>query len=255
MSHFCELHQDDRGVATVRIVNSGSLAILGTPVMNDLIGSISALDSDKDVRVVVLTGTDKAFIGGADLKEMSNLGPDTARVFIRRLAAVCEAVRRCRAPVIARIQGWCLGGGLEVAAACDFCIAAETAHFGMPEVRVGIPSVIHAALLSRSMGRRRANWLMMTADYIDARQALDWGLIDRVAATGSLDTEVESAIGSLLLSDPHVLRDQKALLNTWDELTLSQGIEASVDVFGHAFDDGTPNRLMKAFLEKHAGTH
>ena len=134
------------------------------------------------IRVLVLAGqSEKSMIGGADIKEMATLEQKSAEAFITRLRDLCEAVRAFPAPVIARMPGWCLGGGLEVAAACDFRIAAHDARFGMPEVRVGIPSVIHAALLPRLIGWGRARWLVMTAENIDAPTALAWGLVDVVA--------------------------------------------------------------------------
>ncbi len=120
----------------------------------------------------------KSMIGGADIKEMARLDQKSAEKFITGLRDLCEAVRVFPAPVIARMPGWCLGGGLEVAAACDFRIAGYDAKFGMPEVRVGIPSVIHAALLPRLIGWGRARWLIMTAETIDAATALAWGLVD-----------------------------------------------------------------------------
>ena len=104
--------------------------------------------------------------------------------------------------MIARLPGWCLGGGLEVAAACDFRIAAHDAMFGMPEVRVGIPSVIHAALLPRLIGWGRARWLVMTAENIDAPTALGWGLVDMVAPQGGLDAAVEHTVKALLECGP-----------------------------------------------------
>jgi enoyl-CoA hydratase/carnithine racemase len=106
-------------------------------------------------------------IGGADIKEMARLDQASAEKFITGLRDLCEAARAFPAPVIARMPGWCLGGGLEFATACDFRIAAHDAKFGMPEVKVGIPSVIHAALLPRLIGWGRARWLVMTAENID----------------------------------------------------------------------------------------
>src|SRR6266853_1899391 len=124
-------------------------------------------------------------IGGADIKEMAKHDQASAEKFITGLRDLCEAARAFPAPVIARMPGWCLGGGLEFAAACDFRIAAHDARFGMPEVRVGIPSVIHAALLPRLIGWGRARWLVMTAENIDAPTALAWGLVDAVARKSS----------------------------------------------------------------------
>jgi enoyl-CoA hydratase/carnithine racemase len=187
---------------------------------------------------------------GADIKEMAGLDQKSAEAFISRLRDLCEAVRAFPAPVIARMPGWCLGGGLEVAAACDFRIAAHDAKFGMPEVRVGIPSVIHAALLPRLVGWGRARWLVMTAENIDAPTALSWGLVDVVAPQGGLDAAVEHTVKALLECGPEALRSQKALLRQWEELPLTESVNLSVGVFGRSFLTDEPKRLMQAFVDR-----
>src|SRR6202007_2605805 len=128
---------------------------------------LEQLAADREIRVLVLKGgSDKSLIGGADIKEVGTLDQGFREAFIPGFRDLCEAIRAFPAPVIARMPGWCLGGGLEVAAACDFRGASHDARFGMPEVRVGIPSVIHAALLPRLIGWGRARWLVMTAENI-----------------------------------------------------------------------------------------
>jgi len=239
-------------VATLAIANAGKLNILGTPVIEDLIACLKHLAADPDLRALVLTGSgERAFVGGADIGEMARLDPASARAFIGRLRDLCDAVRRLPVPVIARIQGWCLGGGLELAAACDLRVAEASVRFAMPEVRVGIPSVIHAALLPGLIGRGRARWLIMTGQTIDARRALEWGLVD-VLAQDTLDAEVERTLADVLASGPAVLRAQKALLNRWEEIPLSEGIETSVVAFGEAFATGEPARYMQAFIDRKA---
>lgn len=256
MDGFFHLSRDDRGVATLRIADPRGLNLLGTPRIRALTDALDRLGREPDLHLLVLASDgDKAFIGGADLKEMAGLDPEGARAFIRGLQGLCEAVRCFPAPVIARIQGWCLGGGLEVAAACDLRVADPAARFAMPEVRMGIPSVIHAALLPRLIGRGRAGWLMLTGEHIDTHRALDWGLVDQVAEAGRLDDAVEAMVAPLLEGGRQALRAQKALLNTWDELSLSQGIDASVAAFGQAFATGEPARLMNAFFDKRSGAH
>ena len=154
LNPHCGIISDSRGVVRLVICNAGSLNILC--VRPSLMGCAKDSKSSPPtaaIRAVILTGqSEKSMIGGADIKEMAKLDQTSAEAFITRLRDLCEAVRRFPAPVIARLPGWCLGGGLEVAAACDFRIAAHDAKFGMPEVKVGIPSVIHAALLPRLIG-------------------------------------------------------------------------------------------------------
>ncbi len=120
----------------------------------------------------------------------------------------------------------------------------------MPEVRVGIPSVIHAALLPRLIGWGRARWLVMTAENIDAPTALAWGLVDVVAPRGGLDAAVEKTAAALLECGPEALRAQKALLRQWEELPLKQSVDLSIGVFGQAFLTGEPQRLMQGFIDR-----
>src|ERR1700757_286866 len=185
LNPYCGIDRDTRGVVRLTICNAGTLNILGSAVINGVREGLQALARERQLRVLVIAGqSEKSMIGGADIKELAKLDQASAEKFITGLRDLCEAVRAFPAPVIARMPGWCLGGGLEVAAACDFRVADADAKFGMPEVRVGIPSVIHAALLPRLIGWGRARWLLMTAENIDAPTALAWGLVGVVAGGG-----------------------------------------------------------------------
>ena len=251
LNHHCGIERDPRGVVTLTICNAGSLNILSSPVTRGVREGLAQIADEQQIRAVVLKGqSEKSLIGGADIKEMAGLDQPSAEAFITTLRDLCEAVRQFPAPVIARMPGWCLGGGLEVAAACDVRIAAHDAKFGMPEVRVGIPSVIHAALLPRLIGWGRARWLVMTAETIDAQTALAWGLVDAVAPPGGLDEAVEHAVGSLLACGPAALRAQKALLREWEELPLKQSVDLSIAVFGKSFLTDEPRRLMREFVDR-----
>src|SRR6201995_3121764 len=251
LNPHCGVTRDPRGVVRLAICNAGSLNILGTPVIEGVREGLETLARDSEIRVLVLSGqSEKSMIGGADIKEMAKLEQASAEKFITGLRDLCEAVRAFPAPVIARMPGWCLGGGLEVAAACDFRIAAHDARFGMPEVRVGIPSVIHAALLPRLIGWGRARWLPMTAENIDAPTGLAWGLVDVVAPQGGLDDAVEHTVKALLECGSEALRAQKALLRQWEELPLTQSVNLSIGVFGQSFLSGEPQRLMQAFIDR-----
>jgi enoyl-CoA hydratase len=251
LNPHCGVDRDPRGVVKLTICNAGSLTILGTAAINGIREGLAALATERQIRVLVIAGqSEKSMIGGADIKEMATLDQFSAEKFITGLRDLCEAVREFPAPVIARMPGWCLGGGLEFAAACDFRVAAHDAKFGMPEVKVGIPSVIHAALLPRLIGWGRARWLIMTAANIDAPTALSWGLVDVVAPEGGLDAAVEQTITALLECAPEALRAQKALLRQWEELPLKESVNLSIGVFGQAYLTGEPQRLMKGFLDR-----
>jgi enoyl-CoA hydratase/carnithine racemase len=251
LNPYCGVDREARGVVRLTICNAGPLNILGSAIINSLREGLEVLATEPQMRALVVVGqSEKSMIGGADIKEMATLDQTSAEKFITGLRDLCEAVRAFPAPVIARIPGWCLGGGLEFAAACDFRIAAHDAKFGMPEVRVGIPSVIHAALLPRLIGWGRARWLMMTAENIDAPTALAWGLVDVVAPQGGLDATVERTLASLLECAPQALRSQKALLRQWEELPLKESVDLSIGVFGQSFLTGEPQRLMQGFIER-----
>jgi enoyl-CoA hydratase len=251
LNPHCGVDRDGRGVVRLTICNAGTLNILSSAVTDGVREGFDKLAGDRAIRAVILAGqSEKSMIGGADIREMAKLDQKSAEAFITRLRDLCEAVRTFPVPVIARLPGWCLGGGLEVAAACDFRIAAHDAKFGMPEVRVGIPSVIHAALLPRLIGWGRARWLVMTAENIDAPTALAWGLVDVVAPPGGLDTAVERTVKALLECGPEALRTQKALLRQWEELPLTESVNLSVGVFGKAYLSGEPQRMMQGFLDR-----
>ena len=251
LNPHCGVDRDARGVVRLTISNAGSLNILGSAVINGLREGLEVLAAERHVRVLVISGQgEKSMIGGADIKEMATLNQASAEKFITGLRDLCETIRAFPSPVIARMPGWCLGGGLEFAAACDFRIAAHDAKFGMPEVRVGIPSVIHAALLPRLIGWGRARWLVMTAENIDASTALAWGLVDVVAAEGGLDEAVEKTVAALLECAPEALRAQKDLLRQWQELPLKESVNLSIAVFGQSYLTGEPQRLMQAFVDR-----
>jgi len=249
LNPHCGISRDSRNVVRLTICKAGPLNILNSSVMQHVTAGLQSLAGDADIRALVLAGeSERSLIGGADIKEMATLDQAGAERFISHLRDLCEAVRRFPAPTIARLPGFCLGGGLEVAAACDLRVAAADAKFGMPEVKVGIPSVIHAALLPRLIGWSRARWLMMTAATIDAPTALAWGLVDTIAPADALDAAVEELLNQLLDCGPQALRAQKALLREWEELPLSESVAISIGAFGRAFLTGEPQQLMGRFL-------
>jgi len=251
LNSHCGVDRDPRGVARLTICNAGPLNILGSDAIRAVREGLERLAADREIRVLILAGeSPKSMIGGADIKEMAGLDQNSAEKFITGLRDLCEGLRNFPAPVIARMPGWCLGGGLEAAAACDFRVAAYDAKFGMPEVRVGIPSVIHAALLPRLIGWGRARWLVMTAENIDAATALAWGLVDVVAQEDGLDAAVEKAVEALLKCGPEALRTQKALLRQWEELPLTESVNLSIGVFGRSFLTDEPKRLMQEFINR-----
>src|SRR5262249_38327280 len=182
---------------------------------------------------------------------MAGLDPDSAREFISRLHDACAALRGLAIPVIARISGYCLGAGLEIAASCDLRIASEGSIFGMPEVQVGIPSVIEAAVLPRLIGWGRSRELLLTGRGINAETALALGLVGRVVPAADLDSSVGEWIQAILEAGPRAVRLQKALIRDWERLSLDQAIERGIDSFAEAYRTDEPRNLMDRFLKRH----
>jgi enoyl-CoA hydratase/carnithine racemase len=202
---------------------------------------------------VVLRGAGgRAFIGGADIGVMAELDPMSARAFIRRIHDCCKALRALPVPVVACIEGFCLGAGLEIAAACDLRLAREDARFGMPEVRVGIPSVVEAALLPLLIGWGRTRWLLLTGESIGAAEALAWGLVERTAPAEELDALLEQTLASLCAGGPNALRLQKALIRDWEELPTRAAIARGIEAFADAYLVAEPAERMRAFLAAQA---
>jgi enoyl-CoA hydratase/carnithine racemase len=239
-------------VAHVAVDHDAKLNTLNPGLMDAFAATFAALGAEDSLRAVVLTGAGpRAFIGGADIAAMAAIADgDGAEAFIRQVHGCCRAVRACPVPVIARVNGWCLGAGLEVAAACDLRIASDSAKFGMPEVRVGIPSVVEAALLPGLIGWGRTRRLLLLAETIEADVALDWGLVERVVPAAGLDAAVEEWVDLLLEAGPQAIRAQKALIRRWEDLPMAQAIAAGIDAFAASWNTDEPRAMLGGFLAK-----
>jgi len=239
------------GVAEIVINRDEKRNALNTETVNGIAENADKLSKDTSLRAVVLRSAgNRAFSAGADISELSALDQSTAYDFINNLRRAIQAVFDLPVPVICRIQGACIGGAMELAAACDLRIATENASFCMPEVRVGIPSVIQAALLPRIMGRGRAGWMVLSGDVIDARTAFEWGFVEKMVAPDNLDSAVNEALASILASAPHAVRTQKQLLKDWDSLPLDQAITDSMDAFADAYKGDEPKAYMAHITAK-----
>ena len=238
-------------VATLTIDNQAKLNTLDRALMTEIIGKVEALYPREDLRALVLTGAgEKAFIGGASIPEMAALNRDSARDFITLVHRACNVLRKLPVPVIARIDGYALGAGLEVAVSCDLRVATTRAKFGMPETKVGIPSVVEAALVPQLIGYGRARELLMLGEIIDAETALRWGLVERVVAPDALDSEVEKTVASIFAAGAQAVRAQKTLMQQWEKLPIDRAIEAGIDAFARAFESDEPTRMLSAFAKR-----
>ncbi|KAK5133126.1 hypothetical protein LTR08_008150 [Meristemomyces frigidus] len=247
-------------VASIIISNPLKLNIVNEEILGQLTSSCNDLSPDANLRAVILTGGATApgkapsFIGGADIKEMHELSSsDEARAFITRIHLANKALRDLPVPVIARVHGFSLGAGLEIMTACDLRIATRDSVFGMPEVKVGIPSVVEAALLPGLIGMGRTRRLLYLAENISAAEAERWGLVEQVVEDeAALDEAVDDWVRRIVEMGPKAIRSQKRLMQTWENCTVDEGIQAGVDAFAQAFVDGgkEPRELMGQFVNR-----
>ncbi len=254
MTHAASVHvrreaREGGAIAFVTIDNARKLNALNAALMSEFVAVFADLAAQDDLRAVVLSGAGgKAFVGGADVDELAAIGgPEAARAFIGAVHACCAAVRDLPVPVIARIGGYALGAGLELAAACDLRVACETAVFGMPEVRLGIPSVVEAALLPTLVGWGRARAMLLLGETFDAARALAIGLVDTVVPAADLDAAVEARLAALAAAGPRAIRLQKALICAWEDLPLKDAIAAGIDAFAAAYESDEPRAAIAAW--------
>lgn len=217
--------QCNQGVARVFLDRGAKANALDSALLAELRRALAALSGESELRVVVLGANGRTFCGGADTGEMSRLDASSGSAFVAGIHEVCAAIRALPVPVVASLHGAVIGAGLEIAASCDLRVAAEGTRFSMPEVKLGIPSVVEAALLPRLIGAGRARWLVMTGEPIDAQTALQWGLIDQIGAPDHL-------IELLLKCDKEALQVQKKLCQLWEEAPLSVSVAQSIERFG-----------------------
>jgi enoyl-CoA hydratase len=205
---------------------------------------------DASVRGLVVAGTPPSTSAGVDLAEFAAGTPERIGRLIDALGDACTAVRRCPKPVAMAIQGHCFGGALELACACDFRVAAPGALLAMPEVRLGIPSVIDAALIERHVGAGRARELILTGEPVAAEEALAWGLVNRVVPAESLLDACRELVGAVTRHDSAAIERQKRLFFDWDNLPLDEAIQRSKEALVASFAGGVPQRLAQERMRK-----
>ncbi len=247
-------------MAELRIAREGGVARLTldrsplnvlTPALIDALGvAFRELGADPALRVVVLGGSGRAFSAGVDVAAMRDLDAADARTLIDALRTTIRALEEVPVPTIARLHGHVLGGALELVLACDLRIATASCRLGMPEITVGIPSVIQAALLPGLIGWGRTAELLLGGRPVEATEAERWGLVNRVVEEDALDREVEGWVDRLLALPADALRLQKALLARWRRVDLDTAVTLSMDAFVRAYATGEPRRAMQAFFER-----
>ncbi len=236
-------------VGIVRLNRPQALNALNVTLMNELLGAVEAFDADANVGCILMTGSDKAFAAGADIKEMAD--QSYIDIFRADYTADYERLARVRKPVIAAVAGFALGGGCELAMMCDFIIAADNAKFGQPEIKLGvIPGIGGTQRLARAVGKAKAMDLILTGRMMDAAEAERSGLVARVVPAASLMEEAMKVAETIAaMSQPSLLAAKEAVNRSF-ETSLAEGVRFERRVFHALFATKDRKEGMAAFIEK-----
>lgn len=242
----------DGALATITISREQALNALSSQVISELTHAAGELEISTDVRCVIVTGAgEKAFVAGADIAEMQELTPAQAQAFAEMGGALGSAIETSEKAWIAAVNGFALGGGCELALACDFIYASEKAKFGQPEVKLGvIPGFGGTQRLSRRVGIAKAKELCMTGDVIPAAEALRIGLVDAVLPAAELMTKVKELADRIAANGPLATAECKRLIHLGQSTTLEHALALEQRSFGLLFASQDQREGMKAFLEK-----
>jgi len=240
-------------IGLVTLNRPAALNALNHELMEELVQAMTDHDKDDSVRVIVLTGSERAFAAGADIKEMSE--ETTVSIMMKDRFATWDRIRAIKKPIIAAISGYALGGGCELTMMCDMIIASESAQFGQPEINIGvIPGAGGTQRLTRAVGKYKAMELILTGRPFTAYEALDMGLVNRVVATEIYLDEAKKLAYELSQKSPIALQLAKeAVLKSYDG-TLSEGLQFERKNFYMLFSSEDQKEGMKAFIEKRKAT-
>ena len=237
------------GYAIIRLNRPEVLNALNMKLMEELIDALESFDRDEEVRAIILTGNEKAFAAGADIREMA--GASSVDMLIRDQFARWDRIRKLKKPVIAAVSGFALGGGCEIAMACDMIIASESARFGQPEINIGVmPGAGGTQRLTRAVGKAKAMEMVLTGRMMTAEEALRWGLVNKVVPVEYVLEEAKGLAAEIASKPPVAVRLAKeAVLKAFDT-TIEGGLEFERKNFYLLFASDDQKEGMKAFLEK-----
>ncbi len=238
------------GVGVITLNRPKALNALNSELLAELVAALQAWDLDDAVRAIVLTGSEKAFAAGADIKEMA--GQSYMDMYKSNLfAAANDRISAIRKPIVAAVAGYALGGGCELSMLCDFIIAADTAKFGQPEVTLGIlPGIGGSQRLTRFVGKSKAMEMCLTGRMMDAAEAERAGLVSRVVPAGELLSEAMAAARKIAAQSQPIVLMIKESVNRAYETTLSEGVRFERRIFHAAFATEDQKEGMAAFSEK-----
>jgi enoyl-CoA hydratase len=239
-------------IATVTVNREKALNALNPDVLKEIQECFTSLSSDAEIRVVIVTGAgDKAFIAGADIAAMSQMSEADAVEFGNLGHAAMNAVDHCRKPVIAAVNGFCLGGGLELALSCDFIYASERAKLGLPETNLGLfPGWGGTQRLSRLIGKGKAKEIIFSAKVYSAAEALAFGIVNKSCKPEELLNEVRAVAGEIAKKGPVAVQMAKQVINEGFDLPLLHGLEKEKTTFPKCFSTEDLKEGLAAFLEK-----
>jgi enoyl-CoA hydratase len=245
-------YEADGFIATITIAREKALNALNRHTLTEIGWALREADGDARLRCVILTGAgDKAFVAGADIAEMAEQGAVEARSFAAAGRTVGDILESMQKPVIAAVNGFALGGGCEVALACDFIYASDKAKFGQPEVNLGvIPGFGGTQRLPRRIGAGRAMELILTGDLIGAEEALRIGLVNKVVPAAELMTEVRKVADKIASKGPLAIAHARRAVRKGAELSLSAGNDLEAELFALLFATADQKEGMRAFLAK-----
>jgi enoyl-CoA hydratase len=240
----------DGHVATLKLDRPKALNALNTAMMSEVAAALAALEDDDAIGCVILTGSDKAFAAGADIKEMAD--NDYLSLYKNDpFEANHCAIERFRKPIIAAVAGYALGGGCEIAMMCDFIIAADNAKFGQPEINLGVmPGIGGTQRLMRAVGKAKAMDLCLTGRMMDAEEAERAGLVSRIVKLDDLMETAQAAAEKIASQSQAVSMMTKETINTGFNMTLEQGIHFERRLFQSLFTTSDQKEGMAAFIEK-----
>ncbi len=245
-----------RGHVAIVTIDNPPLNALSGALLTELLAEVERLDADADVRAIVLRGAgDRAFVAGADIKEFPELRGGSEGGSARALQELGLRLEAARTPVIAAIHGYCLGGGLELALACDMRLCAEGAQLGQPEIKLGlIPGGGGTQRLPRLAGHGRAMLLNLTGDFVDAATAERWGIVDRVVPDETLLDEAVALADRIAAQSPHAVAVLKHVASKTRDTTLEDGLRIEADGFQRCLDSDDGAEGIAAFVEKRPPT-
>ncbi len=246
------IYEKKNRVATITLNRPKALNALSTVLLAEMHDALEDAEKDEDIRVIVITGTgDRAFSAGADISEVQGLSPIETRNYSLIIQEHTRYMERIRKPIVAKINGLCLGGGQELVMACDFRIACDKAKFGQPEINLAvIPGAGGTQRLTRLVGKTKAMEIDMLGEQIDANEAYRIGLLNKVVSAEELDTAVDEFIGKLLSKSPVVLGIIKLAVNKGIEMDLDRALYYEAECFSSAAATEDSKEGLKAFLEK-----